>query len=124
MEGFGNLLLQICFLKKSLHKKEDNLALKDKQSVPKGRRPLQTLNTNFSDLVRGGAPSSRMDIILSLFLLLGLGSLCLDLLPGLLSSLVVGWVLTVEGLGEGGGPSLRMDVIIFFFVLLTEVGSL
>ena len=49
MEGFGNLLLQICFLKKSLHKKEDDLALKDKQSVPKGRRPLPTLNTNFSN---------------------------------------------------------------------------
>ena len=47
MEGFGNLLLQICFLKKSLHKKEDDLALKDKQSVPKGRRPLPILNTNF-----------------------------------------------------------------------------
>ena len=49
MEGFGNLLLQICFLKKSLHKKEDDLALKDKQSVPKGRRPLPILNINFSN---------------------------------------------------------------------------
>ena len=32
-----------------LRSKEDNLALKDKQSVPKGRRPLPTLNTNFSN---------------------------------------------------------------------------
>ena len=30
-----------------MHKKEDDLALKDKQSVPKGRRPLPILNTNF-----------------------------------------------------------------------------
>ena len=32
-----------------MHNKEDNLALKDKQSVPKGRRPLPILNTNFSN---------------------------------------------------------------------------
>ena len=32
-----------------MHNKEDNLALKDKQSVPKGRRPLLILNTNFSN---------------------------------------------------------------------------
>jgi len=44
-----NLLFQICFLKAALHNKEDNLALKDKQSVPKGRRPLIILNTNFSN---------------------------------------------------------------------------
>ena len=49
MEGFGNLLLQICFLKKTLNKKEDDLALKDKKSVPKGRRPLPIINTNFSN---------------------------------------------------------------------------
>ena len=41
-------MFQICFLKTALHNKEDNLALKDKQSVPKGRRPLLILNTNFS----------------------------------------------------------------------------
>ena len=40
-------MLQICFLKKTLHKKEEDLALKDKQYVPKGRRPLPILNTNF-----------------------------------------------------------------------------
>jgi len=48
-EGFGNLLLQICFLKTTLHKKENDLALKDKQSVSKGRRPLPIPNTNFSN---------------------------------------------------------------------------
>ena len=32
-----------------MHKKEEDLALKDKQSVPKGRRPLPILNTNFSN---------------------------------------------------------------------------
>ena len=32
-----------------MHKKENDLALKDKQSVPKGRRPLPILNINFSN---------------------------------------------------------------------------
>ena len=32
-----------------MHKKEDDLALKDKQSVPKGRKHLPILNINFSN---------------------------------------------------------------------------
>ena len=32
-----------------MHKKKEDLALKDKQSVPKGRRPLPILNINFSN---------------------------------------------------------------------------
>ena len=47
--GVWQFIVANLFLKKSLHKKEDDLALKDKQSVPKGRRPLPTLNTNFSN---------------------------------------------------------------------------
>ena len=47
--GVWQFIVANLFPKKPLHKKEDDLALKDKQSVPKGRRPLPILNTNFSN---------------------------------------------------------------------------